>query len=305
MIEFTILGQCVSSKNRHIQTIKNGRPLVFTNPELAKFRKHFLEQVPEEAKQLLTCRVAVTIEAYYESDRSDLEVEAVYDLLQEPRQIGKHVRHGAGVIVNDRQVVLKISRKYVDPANPRVVVRVEPVGWERSGSSPVDRPHHRSRGDDPAERAIASQRSAYSLSRVIGTSPFSRRKIVALSMPSFSASAGWLSLSLLRSFRYSAPVIMPPRSDSEVSGRLGLNLFGVVDFGFRHGLLGQVAEVALIVISELLNYSCFCLANVAIKSVGLSIHASKTACLDDVFSGVGFVDEYFRPPETTMCLGAG
>jgi Holliday junction resolvase RusA-like endonuclease len=133
MIEFTVYGQCVSSKNRHVQTIKNGRPLVFTNPDLARFRKRFLDQVPAEAKQLLSCRVAVTIEAYYESDRSDLEVEAVYDLLQEPKQIGKHVRRGAGVIVNDRQIVVKISRKFIDAVNPRVVVKIEPVGWERSG----------------------------------------------------------------------------------------------------------------------------------------------------------------------------
>lgn len=145
MICFVIKGQCVSSKNSQIQTIKNGRPLVFKNPDLQKFQKEFLAQVPPEAKRLLDCRVSVTIDAYYASDRPDLEVEAIYDLLQEPRQIGKHMRKGAGVIRNDRQIVEKIVRKFIDPVNPRVVIRVSPIRWEPSGSQPglLDDEHNR------------------------------------------------------------------------------------------------------------------------------------------------------------------
>jgi Holliday junction resolvase RusA-like endonuclease len=132
-ITFTIQGQCVSSKNSKIQTIKNGKPLVFNNPDLERFKKSFLLQVPPEARQHLHCRVAVTIDAYYDSDRSDLEVEVIYDLLQAPKQIGRYMRKGAGVIDNDRQIVAKISRKFIDPQQPRVVIKIEPVAWERSG----------------------------------------------------------------------------------------------------------------------------------------------------------------------------
>lgn len=134
MIQFTILSQCVSSKNRKIQSVVNGRAMSFNNPDLERFKRDFLLQVPPEAKKLLACRVAVIIQAYYASDRPDLEVEAVYDLLQKPRQIGRYWIDGAGVIENDRQIVVKHAEKFIDPENPRLVITVQPLAaWNRSG----------------------------------------------------------------------------------------------------------------------------------------------------------------------------
>jgi Holliday junction resolvase RusA-like endonuclease len=131
-ITFCILGQAVSAKNAKIQSVKHGRAFSFKNPKLEAFEDAFILQVPPEARQAWSCRVAVSLTLYYASDRPDLDPTVIYDLLQSPRQIGRHLRKGAGVIQNDRQIVETHAYKRIDAKNPRIEVRIVPVEWEHS-----------------------------------------------------------------------------------------------------------------------------------------------------------------------------
>lgn len=140
-IHFTIQGQCYSLKNTRmiipVKTIK-GQPvekgskcphckkplhmLTIANEKAQDFEEAFRAQLPKDAQQHLEVPVRVDIEIFYPSNRQDVDEALVLDLLQKFR-----------VIENDRQVVAKYVEKRVDERNPRVVVQVHPVAWERSG----------------------------------------------------------------------------------------------------------------------------------------------------------------------------
>lgn len=122
-IKFTVFGKPVSLKNsRNIAGFRNPetgktRRIPVKSAKLLGFERAFLAQVPASAKQCLTADVAVTIDAYYPDRRSDLSLEAVYDLLET-----------AGVIKNDRQVKRKIENWNLDRANPRLEIEIEEMG---------------------------------------------------------------------------------------------------------------------------------------------------------------------------------
>lgn len=134
-IEFTILGQCYSLKNtRDIFPIKAekgpkcphcSRPLrmiTVPNTKAKQFEKAFKKQLAPACQQNLVTAVHTEIEIYYPSNLQDLDEALVLDLMQKN-----------GVIENDRQIVAKYVIKRIDPENPRVVVKVKPVAWDRSG----------------------------------------------------------------------------------------------------------------------------------------------------------------------------
>jgi Holliday junction resolvase RusA-like endonuclease len=117
-IQFTVLGQLVSMKNRKIQAVKHGRAFSFKNPAVAAYERDFRLQVPSECRGLLLGGLASPLRAiiavFYRSRRSDLDCALVYDCLQ-----------NAGVIANDRYIIEKHEYAGVDPHNPRVEISVE------------------------------------------------------------------------------------------------------------------------------------------------------------------------------------
>jgi Holliday junction resolvase RusA-like endonuclease len=139
MIEFTIFAQARSLKNdRDIFPIKATkgaecpycrRPLhmlTVLNKEAKAFERAFKKQLPEAAQRGWTMPVGVIITIYYPANRQDVDEALVLDLMQK-----------YGVIGNDRQVVSKFVKKLIDPDRPRVVVKVLPVQWDRTGLQPT------------------------------------------------------------------------------------------------------------------------------------------------------------------------
>lgn len=137
-VEFEILGQLYSLKNtRDIFPIKAEkgagcpycrRPLrmiTVPNAKAKQFERQFQMQLPPAARQDLTVALHADIEIYYPTNLQDLDEALVFDLMQ-----------SSGVIRNDRQIVSKFIRKRIDKENPRVLARLEPVQWDRSGKQP-------------------------------------------------------------------------------------------------------------------------------------------------------------------------
>jgi Holliday junction resolvase RusA-like endonuclease len=134
-IEFTIHGQTYSLKNnRDIFPIKAPkgvkcphchhalRMITTPNAKAKAFEKSFKRQIMPESQQGLAMPVRADIQIFYPSNLQDLDESHTLDLMQK-----------YGVIANDRQIVAKFVTKRIDPENPRVIVKVEPVHWERSG----------------------------------------------------------------------------------------------------------------------------------------------------------------------------
>jgi len=122
MISFTIFGQCWSLKNGRIPIMSKGRVIFIPNDKVKAFDKQFAIQIPRSCQVGIATPVHVEIEIFYPTNLQDLDEAIVLDLMQK-----------YGVLVNDRQVVSKYVTKRIDPENPRVIVKVEPVRWERSG----------------------------------------------------------------------------------------------------------------------------------------------------------------------------
>lgn len=124
MIKFTIYGQLASMKNRRVPSRSN--PFVtHMNASAAAFKRDFMMQVPRQICDLHLGRRAnpkdkpillrASVRAFYQSWRSDLDVELIWDLLQE-----------AGVIDNDRWIREKhVYGLEVDPKNPRIEIEIE------------------------------------------------------------------------------------------------------------------------------------------------------------------------------------
>lgn len=83
------------------------------------FAREFMRQLPTYMANLkmgsLEQPLKATINVFYQSYRSDVDVEYVYDLLQE-----------AGVVANDRYIRVKhVDGRFVDKNNPRVEITIE------------------------------------------------------------------------------------------------------------------------------------------------------------------------------------
>jgi Holliday junction resolvase RusA-like endonuclease len=142
MIEFTILGQpCSKSNTSQIVTLGKGEEArsSITKSKAAKtYERDALRQIPARARQRLTGPVRVSLVMYYANERSDMDESLVLDCLQDRwknRRRDKHAEGGMtervllqhGVYRNDRQVRERHVWHRIDPRNPRVVVRIEPL----------------------------------------------------------------------------------------------------------------------------------------------------------------------------------
>lgn len=131
-VRVVILGQCASKSNRRIpRAVKNAegqqRVIFIKNAEALEFERNAAAQIPPAARAMLEGPLRVTIDVFYQSDRSDLDVEIVYDVLQAKFDTvgGRRVMSRRGVYLNDRQVKAKLAYHHIDVKNPRVEVLVE------------------------------------------------------------------------------------------------------------------------------------------------------------------------------------
>ena len=119
-VAFVVLGQCSSLKNsrRLFRNRKTGTPFFARAGAAIAFMDAFCAQVPSNYRNLklgsLTQPLRLIATVYYQSRRSDLDVSAVMDGLQQ-----------AGVIANDRFIIEQHLFAEVDAKNPRVEIHLE------------------------------------------------------------------------------------------------------------------------------------------------------------------------------------
>ena len=142
VIEFTILGQpCSKSNTSQIVTLGKGeeaRSSITKSKAAKQYERDALRQIPSRARQRLTGPVRVSIVLYYANERSDLDESLILDVLQDRwknRKRDPHANGGMtervllqdGVYRNDRQVRERHVWHRIDAANPRAVIRIEPL----------------------------------------------------------------------------------------------------------------------------------------------------------------------------------
>lgn len=119
-IAFTILGAVYSLKNSKTLTTRGGRVRTIKNWKARRFQETFCQQVPVQYRNLgIGSRekpLRGTITVFYPSYRQDVDVEAVWDLLQV-----------SGVVKNDRYIREKHIYGFVDGNRPRVEIRLEEI----------------------------------------------------------------------------------------------------------------------------------------------------------------------------------
>lgn len=127
---FTIYGEPASKANSR-QIVKiNGRPASIKSKKARDFAADAALQIPPAARLMLDGEVKATLRIFYASERPDLDESVVLDVLQ-AQFVGtgkdrRCVRRG--VYRNDRQVREKHVFHFIDRANPRVEVEIEPKG---------------------------------------------------------------------------------------------------------------------------------------------------------------------------------
>lgn len=140
IVTLIILGQPCSKSNTS-QIVKLGdRYSLGSSKEKKAYERGALPQIPVACRVRLEGPVCVTMRLWYRDERSDLDESLILDVLQdryETRTVAG-LRGGGfqrdrllvqcGVYRNDRQVREKhILWGGVDKANPRAIIRVEPM----------------------------------------------------------------------------------------------------------------------------------------------------------------------------------
>jgi Holliday junction resolvase RusA-like endonuclease len=131
-ISFVILGQPASKANsRELVTIA-GRPQLIKSKAALAYERSALMQIPPKVRLQLTCKLAMELRVYYETERSDLDESLVLDVLQNRTKLvpvpgtdkKERVLVQAGVYVNDRQVRERHVYHGIDAKNPRTELRI-------------------------------------------------------------------------------------------------------------------------------------------------------------------------------------
>jgi len=104
------------NSRRLIKNRSTGKPMIIKSAKALSYVESFIRQVPKPLRVNIDTPIAVTLTMYYQSNRSDLSAELIYDCLQK-----------AGVIKNDRQIVEAHHYKRIDKANPRVCWAVKEI----------------------------------------------------------------------------------------------------------------------------------------------------------------------------------
>jgi Holliday junction resolvase RusA-like endonuclease len=116
----TVLGNLPSLKNRRrlIPGKGNRKPMIIRSSEALAYEQMFLMTVPKKMRNLYDGPVSVKVRVHYQSRRSDLSTELLFDLLQK-----------AEIIKNDNQIMHVESWKGLDRDNPRIHYSV--TKWEK------------------------------------------------------------------------------------------------------------------------------------------------------------------------------
>jgi Holliday junction resolvase RusA-like endonuclease len=119
IFSLTVPGQLPSLKNRRrlVRNRKTGHALIIKSADCMKYEDLFLSHIPQSARMGYDGPVSLKARIYYQSRRSDLSVELLYDLVAK-----------ANIILNDRQIVHCECWKGLDRDNPRVHLTVKK--WE-------------------------------------------------------------------------------------------------------------------------------------------------------------------------------
>lgn len=121
---FTLEGQLASKSNTRklVTNRRTGRPMLIKSDRARKVIPLFCDQlgILFGARPTIMGPVSLTAMVFYDSNRPDLDISLLADLLQMAR-----------VIKNDRQIIHHAITKGVDPQRPRVVGRLEEVEWVR------------------------------------------------------------------------------------------------------------------------------------------------------------------------------
>lgn len=131
---FTIPGNSPRKSNsREIVTL-NGRPASIKSAKARDYVDAVHFYVPEEARLSHDGPILVIVTMFYASRRSDLSTELVQDALQieyaKDKKGKRIIFHGQplvtfeGVYKDDRQIFAILSRKQIDPDNPRAEITV-------------------------------------------------------------------------------------------------------------------------------------------------------------------------------------
>lgn len=112
LVSWTFDGQLPSMKNsrRLVRNRATGRPMFIKSEEAQAYERAFLQALPQAKRIGYSGDVALRAHVWYQSRRSDLDIEFLKDLLQK-----------GGIILNDRQVTMMFAKKGLDRERPRVV----------------------------------------------------------------------------------------------------------------------------------------------------------------------------------------
>jgi len=115
----TIFGQLPSLKNRRrlIPGKGNRRPMIIKSKDAMEYEQAFLMAIPQRMRVGYDGPVSVKVRVWYQSRRSDLSTELLFDLLAK-----------SGIILNDRQIEHVESFKGLDREHPRLHFTVRK--WE-------------------------------------------------------------------------------------------------------------------------------------------------------------------------------
>ena len=110
----TIYGQVPSKSNSYRVVIVGGHGALAKTRALAKYESDFKLQNPLRGSGI-TGRFRLDVDVYYQSDRPDLDnaLKTILDCLQ-----------ADGSIVNDRQCIEIVARKFVDKQYPRIEYKI-------------------------------------------------------------------------------------------------------------------------------------------------------------------------------------
>jgi Holliday junction resolvase RusA-like endonuclease len=112
MIDFEIVGEPASAKNRRRIVRVGGKPRIIKSQKALEYARSFRLQCPK-LNSLIDGDVALRMDVWYGSRRPDLAcADLIMDLLQD------------FVYINDRQVKAVMSVWNLDRENPRCRIRV-------------------------------------------------------------------------------------------------------------------------------------------------------------------------------------
>ena len=111
----TVYGQLPSLKNRRRLIPGRGKrkPMVIKSKDAMDYEQMFLLSIPKALRVGYAGPVSLKVRVWYQSRRSDLSTELLFDLIAK-----------AGIILNDRQIDHVEAFRGLDRDRPRVVFTV-------------------------------------------------------------------------------------------------------------------------------------------------------------------------------------